>query len=220
MINKENLDLCLEYIQREYSIGSLLTQWGITLKGRTIKCPLHADSRPSCVIDIENNRYHCFSCGSSGSYINLLREYKNIVEGKHTTTSKLVEEILKSDEKMQSILGFNTVYVVERETYNAELYADLAYTPYKPKYKTNMQYSNILHKIGNDIDKMLDFFALVEKDYPNQVLYDKFVKGADNGVITNTDSKQYGEEMKNLLFGDFEVDLDESNSYDKTDLFR
>lgn len=215
-LDKNKLDISLEYIQKEYSINSLLTQWGITLKGRTIKCPLHADSRPSCVIDLENNRYKCFSCGSSGSYINLLREYKTLVKGERTSTSKLVEEILKSDEKMQSVLGFNTIFISKRETYDANLYIDMQRTPYKPKYVNNMNYTSILKHIGNDVDKLLDFFALVEKDYPNQLLYEKFVKNKQiNGVVTGTEAREYGEEMKALLFGeDFEV-----SNYDDTNLF-
>lgn len=37
-------------------------------KGRVpVICPAHEEKTPSCMVDIEKKRFHCFSCGAEGS---------------------------------------------------------------------------------------------------------------------------------------------------------
>lgn len=38
-------------------------------------CPWHKDTNPSCGIDLVNGRFHCFSCGRSGSVESMFKEF-------------------------------------------------------------------------------------------------------------------------------------------------
>lgn len=31
-----------------------------------VLCPFHTEHTPSCIIDIDTHRFHCFGCGVSG----------------------------------------------------------------------------------------------------------------------------------------------------------
>lgn len=50
--------------------------WPIPKGNRSgnIPCPYHTDKSPSMSINLEKSLYHCFSCGRSGSLIDLLNE--------------------------------------------------------------------------------------------------------------------------------------------------
>jgi hypothetical protein len=200
MVDKERLNSSLDYIKVNYNISSLLKEWGYTINKKSIACPLHSDITPSCSIDIENNRYHCFSCGSYGSYVNLLHEYLTKVKGVKKTFSQVVDDIIKNDDKMQQVLGFNTVYIKEIETYSIDNYLDMKYKLYEPKYINTFSNMRILNCIKNDINDVLDFFACIEKDYPQSMIYDKFVNHLEVIPITTINEiQQHGQELRDLL---------------------
>lgn len=38
-------------------------------KGKgVILCPFHKEETPSCLLDMENKRFHCLSCGQKGKF--------------------------------------------------------------------------------------------------------------------------------------------------------
>ena len=37
-------------------------------------CPFHAETQPSCYINIEKMIYHCFGCGKAGTVTAMLRD--------------------------------------------------------------------------------------------------------------------------------------------------
>ena len=37
-------------------------------------CPFHAETQPSCYINIEKMIYHCFGCGRAGTVTSMLRD--------------------------------------------------------------------------------------------------------------------------------------------------
>lgn len=210
-LNKNKLQESLDYIKKEYNISSLLKEWGCPTNKKTIACPLHSDITPSCAIDIENNRYHCFSCGSYGSYMNFLHEYQTKVKGEKKAFTTRVEEILKADNAMQSALGFNTIYDEELNHLTVEELIEFNHKPYTPHYISNKKLMKTLNHIkkNNDINDILDFFACVEKSYPDEMLYDKFVlKKNIMDITTLNEIKQYGDELAYLL------DDEEGNSSD------
>ena len=232
MVAKDRLDNSLAYIKDNYNISNLLKEWGCPTNKKTIACPLHSDITPSCAIDIENNRYHCFSCGSYGSYVNLLYEYRTKVEGKKSTFSQIVDGILKSDERMQSVLGFSTLFVEERETFIIDDYLDMKYKPYQPKYVDTFSVDKIYKSVRNDVNDLLDYFACIEKGLPISMIYDKFVNHSEVVPISTVNEiMSYGEELSVLLnaedvesnysefTGELHEDIDklirESNEFDE-----
>ena len=58
-------------VAAEYPIESL-----IEVKNKKALCPFHDDHKPS--MGIKNNRYRCFSCGASGSAIDLVQKIKGM----------------------------------------------------------------------------------------------------------------------------------------------
>ena len=62
----------LDRIKRENNIVELLESHGIETVGDKICCLWHDDEHPSCMINEGDvDTYYCFSCGASGSYIDM-----------------------------------------------------------------------------------------------------------------------------------------------------
>lgn len=59
----------------------------------------NGDKKPSLGLDLVKNRYKCFTCGESGSNIDLVKGYKNITVGQAITELKKINGI-KTDTKM------------------------------------------------------------------------------------------------------------------------
>jgi len=55
-------------------------------KHHQIKCPFHADDKPSCKIYIDTNTYHCFACGKTGDVIQFIQDKEGIT--KHEAIKK------------------------------------------------------------------------------------------------------------------------------------
>ena len=76
-----------------------------------IQCPFHIDESPSCSMNDSIDRYHCFSCGAHGNYINFLVEYDLKVIGKKTNYYQKLQELLQADPIMQAAIGSNSIFV-------------------------------------------------------------------------------------------------------------
>jgi DNA primase len=59
----------------------LLTWFGLGVKkngkGWKILCPFHNDTVPSCSVDLEKGRFHCFGCHAKGDTIEFVKLYKH-----------------------------------------------------------------------------------------------------------------------------------------------
>ena len=67
-------------IKDQVDFLGLLTGWGFTVKqngrGSMINCPFHPDKKPSCSVNADKKRFHCFGCGQKGDVIDFVRLYK------------------------------------------------------------------------------------------------------------------------------------------------
>lgn len=75
-----------------------------------IECPFHDDASPSCSINERKYLYHCFSCGSKGNLINLIRDYKNKFENSNASYYQILNDFLRTDKVMQAELGISTIF--------------------------------------------------------------------------------------------------------------
>ena len=95
----------------QYSFTDLVRQHGWTegmLERGTdlvIQCPFHIDESPSCSLNDKIGRYHCFSCGAHGNYINFLVDYDLKVNGRNTNYYQKLQELLRNDPIMQAAVG-------------------------------------------------------------------------------------------------------------------
>jgi hypothetical protein len=54
-------------------------------------CPFHAETQPSCYINIEKMIYHCFGCGRAGTVISMLRDLGIQLDSERTETVSVFE---------------------------------------------------------------------------------------------------------------------------------
>jgi hypothetical protein len=54
-------------------------------------CPFHAETQPSCYINIERMIYHCFGCGKAGTVTSMLRDLGVQLDSERTETVSVFE---------------------------------------------------------------------------------------------------------------------------------
>jgi DNA primase len=62
-----------EIILRHYSLRVIGSG-----KQRMALCPFHADTTPSCSINLERNVFHCFGCNAKGSVLDFVARMENV----------------------------------------------------------------------------------------------------------------------------------------------
>ena len=83
-----------------------------------IRCPFHNDKDPSLSIDEEGRRFLCFGCGATRTYSDFIVKYESEVLGIQTNKAQKANEFLKSDSRIASMVGFDTVYKPETKNIN------------------------------------------------------------------------------------------------------
>lgn len=66
------MNTIFDEVRERVDILEACDRYGVEVKRGKALCPFHADSSPS--LSFKNNRYHCFSCGVSGSVIDLVKQ--------------------------------------------------------------------------------------------------------------------------------------------------
>ena len=62
-------------IKKRLPILTVLSKYGLKPdKNNHIRCPFHADDKPSCKIYPETGTYHCFGCGKTGDQIQWIQD--------------------------------------------------------------------------------------------------------------------------------------------------
>lgn len=67
-------------LKRRVNIKQILLHygWDGVARGvgawKTTLCPFHRDTNPSGSVNLEQNRYHCFTCGVRGDIIDVVKE--------------------------------------------------------------------------------------------------------------------------------------------------
>ena len=109
---------CVDYIKSSdvYSFEKLLKDYGlfkdVKEQGENIliPCPFHEDYSPSMSINLNKKIYKCFSCDRGGGYFQFLLSYNKEVLGNNINFYTLLDNMLKSDQKMQLAVGKSTIY--------------------------------------------------------------------------------------------------------------
>lgn len=122
-INQEVKEKVERYIlmSDQYTFANFIRKNGLTggmLERGTdlvIQCPFHIDESPSCSLNDKIGRYHCFSCGSHGNYINFLVEYDLKVNGTSTNYYQKLQELLHNDPIMQAAVGASSIFIDTKE---------------------------------------------------------------------------------------------------------
>lgn len=108
---------CVSYMQDsiQYHIYKFLNENGLikevkeTSNAKVVHCPFHTDKTPSMNIYMEQNQFHCYSCGRNGNYAWFRYLYETITLGKDLNYNRFINDILVSDREMQIKLGFETL---------------------------------------------------------------------------------------------------------------
>ena len=190
-VNETRRKSMLDYIRENYSLETMLKDLGVWDGGTTvIKCPFHPDSRPSFNIDIDNNFYKCFSCGSSGGYASFYHAYHTHVTEDGKYFNDHMEEILQSDEKMQAALGFSTIFIKIENNLSLQDAANFQYKPHEYIRVDTKSLQRIRRKLQRSPEKLIDFFADVEKGITLNDLWNKYyLEVKIDDVILDPESK-------------------------------
>jgi DNA primase len=61
------------FVKESASFERVLAHYKVPLKGtgtqRSILCPFHRETRPSCRVELDRKLFHCFACGESGNIL-------------------------------------------------------------------------------------------------------------------------------------------------------
>lgn len=111
-LSRERLDKMRDISHKYFDWTAVLQEAGVTeiqdLDDQLLlKCPRHADKRPSFRVRLHEHDCHCFSCGFWGRVLDLMYE----VSGKQLSKSQYCEQVLKRTPAMQKELGFSSLYV-------------------------------------------------------------------------------------------------------------
>ena len=75
MYDNKKVEKLREYLD-SLSIIDIIDEFEISLDDKfRCSCLLHEETKPSMFIDIEKNKWHCFSCQHGGSVSNLISDY-------------------------------------------------------------------------------------------------------------------------------------------------
>jgi DNA primase len=59
----------------------VLTHYGLSPEGRgpqkTLLCPFHDETTPSCKVHLEKRTFHCFGCGAHGNVLDFVARMEN-----------------------------------------------------------------------------------------------------------------------------------------------
>ena len=113
-VNLQNLQAVKNYIlgSDEYNFEKFLANAGVldtfVPSGDELKgcCLLHPERNPSASFNDKKGIWGCFSCGCGGDYIELVR----LTSGKNVGYFHTAEKLLKSDKKMQLMLGVSSIF--------------------------------------------------------------------------------------------------------------
>lgn len=63
---------------RSCDIRKVVEQLGIPMKNNMVRCPFHADKKPSMGIDRRRNLFFCYACGAKGDVIGLVMKVRKV----------------------------------------------------------------------------------------------------------------------------------------------
>jgi DNA primase len=70
------------YVKEAASFERILDHYKITLKGtgaqRSISCPFHRETKPSCRVELERKIFHCFGCQESGNILEFVAKLERV----------------------------------------------------------------------------------------------------------------------------------------------
>src|SRR5665213_1888121 len=61
------------FVKENASFERVLAHYNLTLRGtgaqRSVLCPFHPDTKPSCRVELDRKIWHCFSCNTRGNLL-------------------------------------------------------------------------------------------------------------------------------------------------------
>ncbi len=215
-INELAMTTVVNFIRDNYKLKSLVVQLGLWNGGpTTIKCPFHADSRPSFNMNFDKNIYKCFSCGSQGSYLDLLHDFRTKVKGESISRASIVEELLEKDEEMRQVTGFSSVFEMKEQLKSVEeTLGDYGYTPKKVEVMTVRR---LLRETKEDPVKLCSMIADLEKGFTDLELLDKYYYDREVADSNETEKTEVMRETIVKALG--EVSDDDILNVDFSNLF-
>ena len=148
-----------------------------------VECPFHDDYSPSMAIHKDGKKYHCFSCGRKGDYLDFLKEY-SALKGKRYSMVSLCENLLKNDIKLRMTLEFSSMFIYKDRGLTlaeAEIPKRL-----KPKRYDKINYINLVNKINKenlDVNTKVYVASMIQAKMPPNEIYASIFDAKVSDVI-------------------------------------
>src|SRR6266568_7924435 len=83
------------FVKENASFERVLEHYNIQTKGtgaqRSLRCPFHADTRPSCRVELDKKIWHCFACGESGNVLEFVARLEGDKDDLRAAAMKIAE---------------------------------------------------------------------------------------------------------------------------------
>jgi len=83
------------FVKENASFERVLAHYQLTLRGsgvqRSILCPFHRDTRPSCRVELDRKIFHCFSCDTSGNILEFVARLEGDADDLRAAALKIAE---------------------------------------------------------------------------------------------------------------------------------
>lgn len=141
-VNTDKYKMAVREIKSRLRISEVLKSEGAKVSGSKgmCKCLFHHEGIPSFSFDDEKGMYNCFSCGSKGSVINLIKDCEKKLHSHYLKTNEdAVEFIIGLYPEIAESLGFKSIFIKIEEIKDLPRKEDGSLDfefrrQYKPKY--------------------------------------------------------------------------------------
>lgn len=163
-----------------------------------IMCPFHEDADPSLNIRKSDGVFNCLSCKVHGRYLDMYRQVHEQFDGIKLSWYPMLESFLKSDSSLRARLGFNSIFIQDRdvdlETFvNENLVKRKIVKDYAPD--TPLEYANkLIDTYGYDFKRIMTSVSSIESGMDIKDIY---------SVIFGVEVKHDEENNKSFAFIDF-----------------
>lgn len=218
-------------INSQLQISAFLAANGIAVESnRQVCCPLHDDSTPSFSVNFATNEWKCFGCPDGGHYIDLWMKLTNKRTGSNYNIFTAIEQILKINPSICSMLGFNSIYQAYDEEFslfrkknsddrkddtlpsecNTSVFDfdEILRQPQNIQYICTDTIEKVMHKLKDaDINKVVQFIADCELGMSDDKLISKYYheRVIVSDFIKDIDT-ELGEDITNTFWEALEDD--------------
>lgn len=190
VVNKDRLNVCVDYIKSVYSFEEVLRKYNLltedlvregkvsrTADSIIIPCFLHVDYSPSLSCSTKLNVFNCFSCGTGGDIIKFMSLCETKLMNNKKNYFEMIEHLLRTDTSLRLHAKCDTIFTcnkVDLEQINSlKLKSSLSFRESFRKPSNFLELSRIISReFKSDNKTIILAISLMEKGFSASETYD------------------------------------------------